>query len=164
MQVLEKLVSKLELNRSLQKDIVVPAKRLHMTDTGIIQVEHAEFIDAFKPNQLFQSQMTSKLGIPSQYFQKMQEQRPELLAQNVNGWLDHNKNKSYLVRTFAGIADELGIGRAFLSDRYHIIDNYDVLIASLEAIKQTGVSVEITKAEVTDNRMYLHVVCNYLLS
>jgi hypothetical protein len=45
-----------------------------------------------------------------------------------------------------------------LSDRYSILDNYDVLIAALEAIKKTGIHVEIVKAEITERRMYLHVV------
>ena len=46
-----------------------------------------------------------------------------------------------------------------IADRYNIIDNYDVLFAALDAIQKTGVKVQITKAEVTENRMYLHVIC-----
>src|SRR5690606_22140046 len=42
---------------------------------------------------------------------------------------------------------------------YNIIDDYDVLFSALEAIKNTGVEVEITKADISDNRMALHVIC-----
>lgn len=154
---LENLVTKLEEQRSLQKDIVAPASKLRMQQDGIIVVSSDES-QFFKPNKLFTSQIATKLGIPAQYYQKMMQTRPQLLADNVNGWLDHAPAKKYLMRTFEGL-ENMGIARAFLSDRYHIIDNYDVLLAALEAIKESGVNIDITKAEVTDNRMYLHVVC-----
>lgn len=158
MQVLENIITKLERQKSLQRDLVVPSKKIFM-DKGIINVESEGHMELFRPNELFATQIAGKLGIPVQYYRKMQELTPDLLDENVNGWLDHHAGKSYLMRGYESEEGNIGTGRAFLSDRYHIIDNYEVLFAGLEAIKATGVDVVITKAEVTDRRLYLHVVC-----
>jgi hypothetical protein len=155
MEALSSLVTKLELQKDMKRDIVAPAKFIHMDKSGILTVDGEH---NFNPNRLFESQIAEKLGIPSNYYQKMKESIPEVLAENVNGWLNYSPRKQYLVRAWAQ-PEQIGIARAFLSDRYNIIDNYDVLFAALDAIKKTGVSVEITKAEVTEHRMYLHVVC-----
>lgn len=157
MQVLEQLLTKLENQKKTQRDLVVPAHSMGMSSTGSLFVNTGDLQEYFTPNRLCESHVAEKLGIPSVYYQKMKNTLPELLAQNVNGWLQNEKKKQYLLRAFSG--QITGVGRAFLSNRYNIIDNYDVLFAALDAIKKTGVDVEITKAEVTETRMYLHVTC-----
>jgi hypothetical protein len=80
----------------------------------------------------------------------MRTNYPDLLVQNVNGWFGHERNK-HTVRTLDGTA------RAFLSDRYRRIDNYDIAKAALPVIgEMTDAKVE--SCEVTDNRMYIKVV------
>lgn len=158
MQVLENIITTLERQKSLQRDLVVPTKNIFMNE-GIINVINDGHTELFRPNDLFATQIAGKLGIPVQYYRKMEEVMPELLDENVNGWLSYNKNKSFLMRGYESDGGNIGVGRAFLSDRYHIIDNYEVLFAGLEAIRDAGVEVEITKAEVTDRRLYLHVIC-----
>jgi hypothetical protein len=75
---------------------------------------------------------------------------PDLLAQNVNSWFSHDPAK-HTLRTLDGTA------RAFLSDRYRRIDNYDIAKATLPAIgEMDGAHVE--SCEVTENRMYIKVV------
>lgn len=159
MEALSNLVNKLELQRAAKVDLVTPARDISVTDGDQFHV--AGLMDGghtFTANKLFESQVAGKLGIPVNYYRKMKETLPGLLSDNVNQWLDYEPSKNFLVRAFQ-FPEQPGIARAFLSDRYHIIDNYDVLFAALDAIKKTGVNVEITKAEVTDNRMYLHVTC-----
>lgn len=158
MQVLEHLVNTLEIQKATKRDLVVPANSLSMTTDGLIWVDNRGDMEQFNPNRLFESQLAEKLGIPGQYYQKMKAQVPALLATNVNGWLYNTPSKQYLLRAFSQ-AEQIGTARAFLSDRFNIIDNYDVLFAALDAIKKTGVNVEITKAEVSETRMYLHVTC-----
>ncbi len=154
MEALQSLVNKLELQKDAKVDLVSPARNIQVTDGDKIHIGGY----TFTANNLFESQMAQKLGIPVGYYRKTKEALPDLLSDNVNGWLDYAPSKKFLVRAFQK-AEQPGIARAFLSDRYHIIDNYDVLFAALDAIQQTGVNVEITKAEVTENRMYLHVTC-----
>lgn len=154
MEALASLVNKLELQKDAKVDIVAPASFIEMTDGNRLHVDGHTFV----ANRHFESQIAEKLGIPSNYYQKTKDTLPGLLDANVNGWLQHNPRKQFLVRGFQ-FPEQTGTARAFLSDRYNIIDNYDVLFAALDAIQKTGTNVEITKAEVTDTRMYLHVTC-----
>src|SRR5699024_9988660 len=154
MKHLENLVSTLEVQKEAKIDLVTPAQHLRMEGGNQIHVGDTGFLT----NRYFEGQVAEKLGIPTRYYQKMKSEIPGLLDQNVNAWLEHNPSKQFLVRGF-NFPEQQGVARAFLSDRYNIIDNYDVLLASLDAIKKTGVNVEITKAEATDTRMYLHVSC-----
>ena len=157
---LENLVKKLELRNALKRDFVVPTNKLYWTQDGEITIntDNAETV-FYNPTDLFETQIAEKLGIPMAYFHKMKSQHAELLQQNVNGWLQKQTNKKYMIRGLDGCNDETNIGRAFLSDSYNIIDDYEVLFAALEAIKQTGVKVKINTADVTENRLYLSVTC-----
>lgn len=157
MEVLSNLVTRLELDHNRKKDLVVPASKIEMNNNGNLIID-GEYQEYYKPNQTMSTHIAEKLKIPAGYYNTMQELKPDLLATNVNAWLDHNKDKKYLIRGFSDL-EQLGTGRAFLSDRYNIIDNYDVLLAALEAIQNTGVNVEIKYGEVTEKKMYLHVVC-----
>ena len=149
------LVSKLEEQKKSKYDIVLPADQIEYI-AGDIQVKGEDTL--FKISDLAHEQIGEKLEIPRGYYRKMRSEYPELLQTNVNSWLGKKTKTKYLLRTFKyeGVDN---ICRAMLSNSYNIIDNYDVLIAALEAIDAMGVHVEITKAQVTDRRMYLHVTC-----
>ena len=156
-QPLEALVEKLEKRNTMKRDFIVPSSKMHWAN-GDLCINTTE-TDAmiFKPTELFETQIADKLGIPNPYFRKMKSQHADLLQQNVNGWLEKNPRKNYMVRTYESETEN--IGRAFLSNSYNIIDDYEVLFAALEAIKQTGVKVKINTADVTENRLYLSVTC-----
>ncbi len=114
----------------------------------------------YAPTEICHTQIAEKLGIPMKYYDRMMRDFPELLEYNVNSWMAKDETVKYLLRTFDGGADqELNIARALLSDRFHLLDNYDVMWHALKAIKDMGVKIQITKAEVTERRMYLHVIC-----
>jgi len=107
-------------------------------------------VEPFGMSDLFHRQLGASLGIPAKYYDKMRVEQPDLLAHNVNSWFRHEPNK-HTVRTLDGTA------RAFLSDRYRRLDNYDIAKAALPVIGgMPGAKVE--SCEVTDNRMYLKVV------
>ena len=76
----------------------------------------------------------------------MAQQAPELLANNVNHWLQ-KKNVRRMVRTMDGKA------RAFLSDRYRVIDHEDVMEAVFDALRDAEVRLQ--SHEVTDRRLYI---------
>ncbi|MEG0936362.1 MAG: DUF932 domain-containing protein, partial [Clostridia bacterium] len=80
--------------------------------------------EQFGMTDLFHRQLGSSLGIPSKYYDKMQAELPSLLSQNVNGWL-RTRDSRQTIRTLDGSA------RAFLSDRYRRIDNYEIATATL---------------------------------
>ena len=101
-------------------------------------------------NDIAHRQMGTTLGIPAKYYDKMRQEHPDLLAANVNGWFQQQP-LTRMVRTLDGTA------RAFLSDRYRRIDNFEIAEAVLPII--FGIEdAYVESCEVTDRRMYLKVV------
>lgn len=101
---------------------------------------------AYGVRDLALGQIGDRLGIPSKYLRKMQEERPDLLATNINTWFNHKSEP----RLFRVLDDKV---RAFLSNRYQRIDNFDVAQSALEALSKY--QVEVRSTEVTENRLYI---------
>lgn len=117
---------------------------LHLFDDGVEPVEPLEI------GRTAHRQLGSYLKIPVAYYDKMLSESPELLAKNVNTWLQRD-NSRRMLRTLDGTA------RAFLSSRYRRIDNMEIAKVVLPIIGQMeGARVE--SCQITDSRMYLKVV------
>jgi hypothetical protein len=65
----------------------------------------------------------------------METEVPELLVKNVNTWLER-KEKDFFIR---GLGNSI---RAFLSDRYRVIDYLDVLYRSLNELQYHVAKIE----------------------
>lgn len=154
MEALQNLVSLLETENKKKQDYIVPASNMTMVEGKLIILREQVPIN-YLPTKIFHSQVSEKLHIPKSYYDRMMQSALPLLDSNVNHWLK-DYQKASLIRTFE---DEVNTARAFLSDRYSMVDNYEVLFETLEAIKQTGVNVEIVQAEMSETRMYLKVKC-----
>jgi len=159
MDQLQGLLATLEHQESMKYDVVANSQQhLSFVNGQLIIATEAGPI-TFIPTNHFHSQVQEKLGISAGYYNKMLQQAAGLLDTNANHWLKA-EGKNFLVRTFKDAADQYkNQARAFLSDRYGIIDNYQVLIEALESIKKTGIEIDIVNAELSDTRMYLKVVC-----
>jgi hypothetical protein len=148
---LSQLAAELERRESVKADYVVPTSLMSMSSHGDaltfpdsdggtgehILTDHA------------QGQLSTYLGIPRQYYRRMQAECPALLAQSVNTWLGR-KDEKRLVRTLDGSA------RAVLSDRFRPIDNFEVAEAALPTLLQSD--VQIRDVALTEQRMYLQAV------
>jgi hypothetical protein len=161
MSPLGAIVEKLEYHNKIKEDRVVPSGHVRYDPgSGLLLVGASSIEESgYNLTDVAHDQISEKLGIPRSYYQKMKTEYPQLLGDNINGWLGKKEKTKYLLRTFD--YKENGIQntcRAMLSNRYNILDNYDVLIAALEAIQKTGIDVEIVKADITDRRMYLHII------
>jgi len=98
-------------------------------------------------------QLAERLGIPSRYYEKMREDDlGELLADNINAWV--GKKNYRLVRILDGKI------RAILSNRYRIMDHYDMTMCSMEIFKE--VKAEIHTIEMTETRMYIKAVLPHI--
>lgn len=156
MQQLEQLVATLEAQEEIKKDFLAPTSDLHFLDGNLVML-HAGQTVTFAPTTVFHGQVSEKLGIPKGYYDKMKEKALHLLDDNVNHWL-RDEGKNILIRAFVR-EDGDNDARAFLSDRYNIIDNMEVLMQALESIKESGLQVEVAGAELSDTRMYLKITC-----
>jgi hypothetical protein len=181
------LVEMLKAQSDVRYDVVVPSSGLEFRDGDLIvkggaaRVSDEGVTEAnarLAPTPIFDEGVAARFEIPMKYVRTMRSRvegdatflnefgRPHtvwggtLYDQNVNYWLAANPNKRHLVRGFrTDDPDAPGIARAFLSDRYRTIDNYDVLMATLKGVRAAGVDVKIDGADLTDRRMSVRLSC-----
>ena len=103
----------------------------------------------FDIRDMAHTQIAEKVGIPVKYYSRMKDDAPELLSVNVNHWFRSNPEKR-MVRTLDGKV------RAFLSNRYRPMDNYDLAESVLPKLVASGANVH--SCELTENRMYIKAV------
>ena len=142
------LAKELERQLTTKVDYKAPAARLTMRDGNTMDLTG---VGAFGVTKTAHDQIGEYTGIPSKYYDRLRQQAPNLLDENVNHWLGGKGKEARLVRTLDGNV------RALLSDRYRPLDNYDLMEAVLPLI--TGDSdYRVESCEVTDRRLYLQVV------
>lgn len=151
---LQTLIEELERQRLLKWDQRINSSHLEM----IISQEQARFQVDGKDNLLSitkscHSQIAERLEIPAKYYQKMESEATELLASNVNTWL-RMQEKELFIR---GLGDSV---RAFLSDRYRVIDHLDTLYCSLNELQ--AYETEIEDCFLSDTEMNIKVKSNQL--
>ena len=95
-------------------------------------------------------QLSTYLSIPQKYYDRMLQEDPDLLAYNVNRWLQRNPEQRML-RTMDGRV------RAFLSNRYRRIDNIDIARVTLPIIQEMP-DARYESCQITDDYMYIKVV------
>jgi hypothetical protein len=167
---LEDLASMLREQHTRKIDVVAPSSQIR-SEGGVIHVDGAEqeitmdgvtsIAGRYRPTSVFDEGVASKLDIPVGYLKRLRAERPDLYDANVNGWLQGNGSpdpRSFLIRAFQGEQGSEGIARAFLSDRYGILDHLDALMATLDGVRQSMSNVIIDSCDLTDRRMYVRVV------
>jgi len=95
-------------------------------------------------------QIGTHQNIPAKYVDHMLEHSPQLLATNINHWFQQMPS-TRLLRT-----DEHGV-RAFLSDKYRVIDNDDIAEMVLPVLMSIP-NMNVISCEVTDRRLYIKAV------
>ena len=144
---LQGLLKELRRQESEKRDYISPASSLMLKEDGqTLSMGETDF----GTTALFHRQTADVLKIPVKYYDLMQKEKPELLAENVNSWLADREQK-YMIRTLDGTA------RALLSDRYRRIDNVEVASAVLPLFAGLE-DVEAVSAEVTETKLYLKIV------
>jgi len=154
-KTLKELVEELDRQAEAKVDFLVDTPNLVMDaiDGGhqlTMKNDAKRTSTIFGVNDIAHRQIGSILKIPAPYYDKMRMENPELLATNVNSWFNKEPARR-MIRTLDGTA------RAFLSDRYRRIDNYDIAHASLPLILGEQ-QMKVASCEITDQRMYIKVV------
>ena len=164
------MVSVLRTQRAARHDLVVPAAAItaqdgHLTVAGdrqgiIDETGVANIQPLYRPTDVAEDGISSKLGIQRAYLRRLRAEHVELWDANVNGWLRHDSlaDRKLLVRTFRDDNDGSGgVARAVLTDGYKPIENLDVLVAALEGIRESGATVDIDRCDLSERRMYVTV-------
>lgn len=140
------LATEVERIESVKNDYLLNSKMVQMYNDSSLVVDG---LGEFDINQYAHGQIASKLGIPKQYYDNMTA-IPDLRSANVNAWLNKNEKSKYYVRTLDGTA------RAFLSDSYRPIDNYEVLSSFLPVMQE--IAHDVKSCSITEKKMYMQVV------
>jgi len=145
---LSALANELERQMETKRDYIADTSALTMLPNTKLEMRNGDMGQDLGLTDYAHGQVASRVKIPKVYYDRMRENAPALLADNVNHWFHKNPEKR-MVRTLDDTA------RAFLSDRYRPIDNYDLLDAVLPRILELGCDVQ--SCELTQTRMYLKV-------
>lgn len=151
-RTLTQLALEIERQSRAKQDLIAPTDKMNMfqqpeaTDTVGFQVGTDL---RYEINSIGHHQIGAHTGIPSKYYDRMLTEAPSLLATNVNRWF-----KKYpaprMVRTMDGTV------RAFLSDSYRPLENFDLAQAVLPVL--TDLKLDIMSCEVTERRLYIKAV------
>lgn len=153
---LNELAAEISRQKNVMADYVIAPSRLLMdtlTDTPKLRVLDENGKDRINPLNIgmyAHRQIAGYLNIPQAYYDLMLDKNPDLLGINVNDWLYRTEDRR-LLRTLDGEA------RAFLSDRYKRIDNYDIAQATLPIILEIP-DVQIVSCNLTPGKMYIKAI------
>ena len=144
---LKEVLVELQRQQEAKRDYISPASSLSLAPDGRTLTMGGQ---EFGTTDLFHRQVASTLNIPAKYYDLMQAEKPDLLAENVNAWMS-TRDQNYMIRSLDGAA------RALLSDRYRRIDNLEVAGAILPLF--AGVpGMQVMSCEVTEHKLYVKVV------
>ena len=153
-RALPEMLTELQRQNKAKQDYIGAAEAFRLDDDG--GTFHIGKDHTFGTTQLFHRQVASALGIPAKYYDMMQKQKPDLLAENVNAWF-FDKENSYMVRTLDYDNGAGQVARALLSDRYRRIDNLEIASTVLPLFAGNA-DIQVISSEVTESRMYLKIL------
>lgn len=156
------LAKELERLEGVKRDFIADTRQLQVAPTATLNPENVQRENAAALSMIIgdsnggdlvcpvnghaMNQIGSRLGIPKKFADKLAEKHPDMLAYNVNGLFSREPEKR-MIRTLEGSV------RAFMSDRYRIIDNYDVANVVLPALLEA--KAEIISCDVTWKKLYI---------
>lgn len=152
---LKDLAAEVKRQAETKRDFIAPASRIEFVeekwsdDPGDTRLSMRGHDKTLSIGPVFHNQIGEHLKIPRAYYQRMLGSAPVLLRRNANHWLAQDPSQR-LVRTLDGRA------RAFLSDRYRVLDNFDLCEAVLPLFSKHG--LEVVSANVTEKRLYLKAI------
>lgn len=152
----EKKVDMVVDSRSMQ---LLPVEQDDVTTTASVLMS----IDDSKQMEITSTahrQLATRLQIPYAYYERVMNNNPVLLAENVNNWLGQTQNKR-MIRTYQSDGSTVwDLMRADLSNKYLTFDNEDVAEAVLPVMFDE--KLEIISSNVTEKKLYIKAVTDKL--
>lgn len=153
MKSIENLYGELMRQREARMDLMADTRSLSVSTengTSTLSIFTDKDIYNFKVTDIAHHQIADRLGIPFKYYERMMNEYPKLLDENVNSWLKFKAEKRML-RTLDGKL------RAFLSNRYRRLDNLELVDHILPVIAQMK-NCSIASCDITETHLYLKVI------
>lgn len=150
---LTELAKELERRASTKADFVAPVSKFEVAvgrDGKPALIMQGTQRSQFGINKIAHEQFADYAGIPMAYYRRMLDNDPELLAHNVNRWLQDKADERRMVRSLDGNV------RAVLSDKFRALENEDLAEAILPVLMQRDLLI--MSCQVTDQRLYIKAV------
>lgn len=149
---LQEIAAELERQLESRKDYLAPQAAIQAvvvdqaTDSPKVQLALGDGA-AMAIRPYAHQQLADHLGIPRKYYDRMQAEQPDLLARNLNTWLQADGGNRRMVRTLDTQV------RAVLSPKFRPLDNFDLANQVLPVLLDR--KVQIVSCELTETRLYL---------
>jgi len=147
---IQELAMELDRQQNSKRDFIADTRSLSLFSedgNSELLVDAGEGVERFSVSNHTHRQISTRLGIPAKYYDHMLNKHPDLLDENVNTLFSREYERR-MIRTLDGNA------RAFLSDRYRPLDNFDLAQAVLPILGDVT-DMRIESCELTESRMYI---------
>lgn len=161
-RTLTELAQEIERQKETKRDFDAPASALRIHSNGVSTMDLGVG-GPMEIGEVAHEQIAEKVGIPRKYYDRMREEAPELLDQNVNHWFQHRPKadidkssgkllapEQFMVRTLDNRV------RAMLSNRYRPMDNSDFAEAALPVLAE--LELMIVSCEITERNLLIKAV------
>jgi hypothetical protein len=144
---------KLKRQRETRKDMIVDSRSLKaVAEPERIVIDVPKY-GGHPLTQWAHGQLAEKVQIPQKYYSRMLDSKNYmLLADNINTWLPTEDKR--MIRILDGNV------RAILSDRYRVLDNYDLVFLALDEFAKAG--AEVHKMNLTESHLFVKAVTPHL--
>ena len=146
---LEEMAAELTRQNSAKRDFVAGTKDLTVVPSDNSPTKltmRVGEVDSFPIRKHAVRQIGSQLKIPATFVDRLAQDHPDLLAYNVNK-LFEREPANRMIRTLDGDV------RAYMSDKYRPLDNFDFANAVLPQLIEN--KAEVTSCDITETRLYI---------
>lgn len=143
---IEDLAKELARQRVAKRDFVSDTRKLSMTKDATAIVLP---IGDLQITPFAHKQIAEKLDLPLKVYDRFKGNHPDLLSNTVNALFEREPSQN-MVRVLDNKV------RAFVSDKFRALDNYDLAEAAFPALLEAGCTVE--SCDITETRFYLKAV------
>lgn len=154
---LPQLISEVNRQQKTKRDFVLDTRDIkvtHMPDLSVLIEQPNGDTERFGITKDAHLQMANYIGVNRKYYDKMLAHDKGLLSVNLNQWFQRTESPYAAETRMVRVLD--GNMRAFLSNRYQRIDNYDLLTALLPVFSEfSGLRFE--SSNLSDRHMHLKV-------
>jgi Domain of unknown function (DUF932) len=155
---LDALLQEVVAQNERKHDVLADTRKMSVIDTDTLVIDADHGLEAFKLNDHALGQMSTDLGIPKRYFDRMRETAPDLFQTNVHHWFASEPNRR-MIRGLKPLDRTADVsGRAWLSDRYRRLDNIEIAVNLLPEFETLATPVTFHNASISDSKFYLRAV------
>ena len=149
---LPELAARIKREKGEKRDFIAPTTMLDFQpsgDRGTIAFRPNGDSVLTEPTEHCLAQICQRSRIPKDYVDRMRQGNLDLLATNINHWWQRKPEKRML-RTLVNGDNR---ARAFVSERYRPLDNFDLAEVVLPRLADVGCTV--LSSQITETRLYI---------